>query len=68
MVSHDRDFGKLAIAQHERCFGILYLRLKDQRAPNAIAVMRLFIRRRTSLKPGTLIVIQESRARVRDVP
>jgi hypothetical protein len=47
---------------------VLYLRLKDQRAPNVITVVRRFLRRRASLKPGTLIVIQESRARIRDVP
>lgn len=68
VISHDREFGKLAIARQEPCYGVIYLRLRDQRAPNAIAVMRQFLKRRVTIQPGSLIVIQESRARIRPVP
>lgn len=68
VISHDRDFGKLAIARQEPCYGIIYIRLRDQRAPNAIAVMRQFLKRRIAIQPGSLVVIQESRVRIRRVP
>jgi len=68
VISHDRDFGKLAIARQEPCYGVIYLRLRDQRAPNVITVMRQFLKRRIDISPGSLVVLQESRARIRLVP
>lgn len=67
VISHDRDFGKLAINQRQSCYGVIYLRLKDQRSANAIRVMREFLERNLDVRPGTLIVLQESRARIRRV-
>lgn len=68
VISHDRDFGKLAIAQQEPCYGVMYLRLRNQRAVNTITVMQQFLKRRLDIQPGSLVVIQESRARIRPVP
>lgn len=68
VISHDRDFGKLAIVRQEPCYGVMYLRLRDQRVPNAITVMRQFLKRKIAIRPGSLVVIQESRARIRPVP
>jgi predicted nuclease of predicted toxin-antitoxin system len=68
VISYDRDFGKLAIARQEPCYGVIYIRLRDQRAPNAVAVMRQFLKRRIAIRPGSLVVLQESRARIRLVP
>lgn len=68
IITHDRDFGKLAIDQHEPCYGVFYLRLRDQRALNAIAAMNRFLSTKTPIQSGTLIVIQESKARIRLTP
>ena len=68
VISHDRDFGTLAINQRQPCYGVLYLRLRDQRPRNAIRVVREFLERDLDLRPGTLIVLQESQARIRRVP
>ena len=68
IITHDRDFGKLVIDQHEPCYGVLYLRLRDQRALNAITVMNRFLDTKTRIQSGTLIVIQESQARIRRTP
>ena len=65
ILTHDRDFGTLAIDQHEPCYGVLYLRLRDQRAPSAIAALDRFFGAKISIRSGMLIVIQESQARVR---
>ena len=67
IITHDRDFGTLAIDQHEPCYGVIYLRLRDQRAPNVIAVMNRFLGAKVSIQRGTLIVLQESQARVRRI-
>lgn len=68
VISHDRDFGKLAIAQQKPCYGVMYLRVRDQRATNTIAVMQQFLKRRIAIQSGSLVVIQEFRARIRPVP
>lgn len=68
VISHDRDFGRLAINQRQPCYGVIYLRLKDQRSANAVRVIREFLSRDPNIRPGTLIVLQESRARIRPVP
>ncbi len=68
VISHDRDFGKLAINQRRPCYGVIYLRLKDQRSANAVRVMREFLNSHPNIRPGTLIVLRESRARIRPVP
>ncbi|WP_337289012.1 DUF5615 family PIN-like protein [Candidatus Methylomirabilis sp.] len=68
VISHDRDFGKLAIARQEPCYGIIYIRLRNQPAPNTIAVMRQFLKRRIAIQAGSLVVIQESRVRIHMVP
>ncbi len=65
IITHDRDFGTLAIDQHEPCFGVLYLRLRDQRAPNAIVALERFFAAKVSIQSGMMIVIQESQARIR---
>ena len=67
IISHDRDFGKLAINQRQPCYGVIYLRLRDQRSPNVVRVMQEFLDRDLDIRAGTLIVIRESQARIRRV-
>lgn len=67
IVSHDRDFGRLAINQRQPCYGLIYLRLRDQRSSNVVRVMREFLDKDLDIQPGTLIVVRESQARIRRV-
>jgi predicted nuclease of predicted toxin-antitoxin system len=67
IISHDRDFGKLAINRRQPCYGVIYLRLRDQRSPNVVRVMQEFLDRDLDIRAGTLIVIRESQARIRRV-
>ncbi len=67
IISHDRDFGKLAINQRQPCYGVIYLRLRDQRSPNVIRVMQEFLDRDLDIRASTLIVLRESQARIRRV-
>jgi predicted nuclease of predicted toxin-antitoxin system len=65
VVTHDADFGTLAINNEQPCYGILYLRLMKQNAPNVIEVLKAFIAMNPVLLSGSLIVINENRIRVR---
>lgn len=42
ILTHDRDFGTLAIHERVPCYGIIYLRLKDLKAGNVIEVLDNF--------------------------
>lgn len=65
VVTHDRDFGRLAIAQGEQCHGIIYIRLRNQRSSNVIHSLEGLMRSCIVFKPGLLMVLNESGVRIR---
>ncbi len=65
ILTHDADFGTLAIKDDKPSFGILYLRLKSPGALNVIKILEKLLELQTSIKPGSLVVIDETRIRVR---
>ena len=65
VVTHDADFGTLAINNEQPCFGVLYLRLTMPAALNVIAVLNKLIAMNPVLSSGSLVVINETRIRVR---
>lgn len=65
VVTHDADFGTLAINNEQHCYGVLYLRLMKQSALNVIEVLKTLIAMNPELSSGSLVVINETRIRVR---
>lgn len=65
VVTHDRDFGRLVIAQGEPCHGIIYIRLRDQRSSNVIGSLEGLMRSGVVFRPGSLMVLHESGVRIR---
>jgi predicted nuclease of predicted toxin-antitoxin system len=65
VVTHDADFGTLAINNEQPCYGVLYLRLLKQSALNVIEVLKALIAMNPELSSGSLVVIEETRIRVR---
>jgi len=65
ILTHDADFGTLAIKCDKPCFGILYLRLKSPCASNVIKTLEKLFEVPVDIKPGSLVVIDESRIRIR---
>jgi predicted nuclease of predicted toxin-antitoxin system len=65
VVTHDADFGTLTINKQLPCYGILYLRLLNQSALNVIEVLKLLIAMNPVISPSSLVVINETRIRVR---
>ena len=65
VVTHDADFGTLAINNEQPCYGVLYLRLLKQSALNVIEVLKTLIAMNPELSSGSLVVIEETRIRVR---
>jgi predicted nuclease of predicted toxin-antitoxin system len=67
IITHDADFGMLAVNSGEAFFGVVFLRLKDLQSENMIRVMRDIINLNLDIEPGTLIVVGEKKIRIRKV-
>lgn len=65
ILTHDADFGTLAIKEEKPCFGILFLRLKSPGATNVIRTLEKLLTVQPVLLPGSLVVIDETRFRIR---
>lgn len=65
VLTHDADFGALAVNQGKPCYGILYLRLNNVKPSVIIHVWAELLQRDLSITPKTIWVIEERRLRIR---
>ena len=65
ILTHDSDFGTLAVNEGKAYFGILYLRLRNLKSLNVIRVCRSLFGKDLDFSPGTIFVIEETRIRIR---
>ena len=65
VLTHDSDFGTLAINEGKRNYGIIYLRLRNLNPRNVIRVYEQLLCLDVSVSPGTILVVEEARARIR---
>lgn len=67
VITHDADFGMLAINQGVPFTAIIYIRLRNLSADAVIGVLYRFIKTEISINNGMLVVIEEDRVRVRSI-
>jgi predicted nuclease of predicted toxin-antitoxin system len=65
ILTHDSDFGTLAIGEGFPCYGIIYLRLKDLRVENVKRIMQKLFVMETDIPERSMIVVEEKRLRIR---
>ncbi len=65
VLTHDADFGTLAIYQQKPFYGVLYLRLKNLRPQHVIHVCERLFQQNMDWEPYSIWVIEETRVRVR---
>jgi len=65
ILTHDSDFGTLAINQGKPCYGILYLRLKNLKSINVIWACECLFRGNIEIHPHTIWVVEDTRIRIR---
>jgi predicted nuclease of predicted toxin-antitoxin system len=65
VLTHDSDFGTLAVNEEKNCYGVLYIRLNNLKHDNAIRVCEAVFQMDIEVIPGTIIVIEESKVRIR---
>lgn len=67
VLTHDSDFGTLAVNQNKPCYGILYLRLKNLKASNVCNICEKLLQSEREILPRTIWVIEETRIRIRNL-
>ena len=65
IMTHDSDFGTLAIHEGKSYYGIIYIRVRNFHPQNVIRVCKQLFELKTELIRRTLIVVEESRLRIR---
>lgn len=65
VLTHDSDFGTLAINEGKPCFGIFYLRLRNVHPDDVTRVCHRFFSLDVHLYAGTIVVIEANRIRIR---
>ena len=65
VLTHDSDFGELAMNKGRLCYGILYLRLNNLKPIHVVNICRRLFEKDFEIVPGTILVIGESRIRMR---
>ncbi len=65
ILTHDSDFGTLAVKEGKNYYGIIYLRMKLPKVQNVIRALEKLLSLNIELYPGNLIVVDNARVRIR---
>src|SRR5436305_1543330 len=63
LITNDKDFGEKVYRERRPHRGVIFMRLKDERAANKIAVLRQLFEEYEDRLPGRFVVVTENRAR-----
>lgn len=67
VLTHDSDFGTLAINEGAPCYGIIYIRLKNLKVENVCSVLEKLLKIDIEIAKGSIVVVEDARVRVRSV-
>jgi predicted nuclease of predicted toxin-antitoxin system len=67
ILTHDSDFGTLAINEGVPCYGIIYLRLKDLRVDNVKGVLNKFLKIGKEIGEGSIVILKDKQVRIRPI-
>jgi predicted nuclease of predicted toxin-antitoxin system len=67
VLTHDSDFGTLAINEGAPCYGIIYVRLKNLKVENVCSVLEKLLKIEMEIAKGSIIVVEDARVRIRSV-
>lgn len=67
VLTHDSDFGTLAINDGAPCYGIVYIRLKNLKVENVCSVLEKLLKVDLEITKGSIVVVEDTRVRIRSV-
>lgn len=65
LITNDKDFGELVFRSGQAHHGVLLLRLRDERPPNRLRVVKAVLEQFADRLPGRFTVATENRVRIR---
>jgi len=65
ILTHDSDFGTLAINGRKEYYGFIYFRLKNVNPRNIIKICKHLLNLNPEIFPGSILVVEEARVRIR---
>ncbi len=65
ILTHDSDFGTLAIHQGKKFFGVIFLRLKIVNPRNVMNVCAKLLSLDVEISPETIVVVEDTRVRIK---
>lgn len=65
VLTHDSDFGTLAINEGKEYYGILYIRLRNIKPVDVARVCETVLQLDIDVFPDTIVVIEETKIRIR---
>ena len=65
ILTHDTDFGALAIHEDKPFFGIVFLRIRDLKPHNVVRVCNQLLHHDMNFSKHALVVVEETRIRIR---
>lgn len=65
VLTHDADFGTLAIHEDKPFLGIVFLRLRNLQPGNVVGVCERLLRHDADFPGRALVVVEEARVRIR---
>jgi predicted nuclease of predicted toxin-antitoxin system len=68
IIMFDLDFGEITALSRGRLVSVVLFRLHNTRTPHVIDRLRSALNFREALEKGAVIVVEESRCRVRHIP
>lgn len=66
VLTHDSDFGTLAVNMRRPYYGIIYLRLRNLKPANVVKICENVFHKDLDVSSGTILVIEETRIRIRN--
>ncbi len=67
ILTHDRDFGTLAIHEGIPCYGIIYMRLGNLQVGHVIEVLDKFLKIKEEMAEKTIIILTDRHLRIRPI-
>ncbi|HKQ04407.1 MAG TPA: DUF5615 family PIN-like protein [Blastocatellia bacterium] len=63
LITNDKDFGEKVYREHRPHRGVIFLRLKDERASNKVETLRRLLEAYADRLPDCFVVVSEIRVR-----
>ena len=65
VLTHDSDFGSLAIHEDKPYWGVVFLRPRDLKPDNVVRVCNRLLQQDVDVSQPTMVVVEEARIRIR---